>query len=178
MNTFDHLDYYQILGVNQNDSTTRIREAYLRVSKMTHPDNSDGLANATWFAAATRARDTLVNRESRRAYDAWLVIGTSSPPSTSPPSPSDNESPFSHSADRSRQSRYSEDRYVTYLRSRSWLLFFLGSVVLYLDWIHPIPAPHEFLRNASLISWVVFWIVPKKVVSWLIKLPRRHHESF
>jgi hypothetical protein len=164
MDVFDHLDYYGTLGLTRSDSPsiTEIKEAYLRVSKVTHPDNSEGLANPAWFAAATRARDTLIH--DRQAYDSWLK-------SSAPPSPnSDVSQRTTYSAKGSERAHFSEDLYFSYLHSRSLMLFFLGLGVLYVDRIHPFATPHDFMRDASLISWGLFWIVPKKAVRWLIKL--------
>ena len=173
MDVFDHLDYYGMLGLERNDSpsTTEIKEAYLRVSKVTHPDNSEGLANPAWFAAATRARDTLVH--DRHAYDLWLEGGASIPSPS--PSPNADFSRRATSAKSSEHVHFSEDLYFAYLKNRSLMLFSVGLGVLYIDWIHPFSTPHEFLRYVSLISWGLFWIVPKKMVAWLKK--SRHHAS-
>jgi DnaJ domain len=174
MNAFDHLDYYGTLGLERNDSptTSQIKEAYLKVSKVTHPDNSDGLRNPAWFAAATRARDTLVNYESRCAYDEWLRVGIDNPSPPPPTSGPNSAKRSEYSTDRSGYVHTSEDRYYTYLKSRSLLLFFVGFGILYIDRTQPFATPHDFLRYASLIAWGLFWIVPKKMVSWLTRLLR------
>jgi len=171
MGEFDHLDYYGILGVNKSASSTQIKEAYRKISKVTHPDNSDGLANPAWFAAATRARDALISH--RRAYDAWLEHDTKDH-SSSTPSPNSGYAPRTDysSTNGSEHAHFTEDRYIVYLKSRSLLLFFVGLGVLYVDRIHPFVTPHDFMRYASLITWGLFWIVPKKMVAWLMK---SHH---
>lgn len=175
MDVFDHLDYYGTLGLERNDSpsTTEIKEAYLRVSKVTHPDNSEGLVNPAWFAAATRARDTLLH--DRQAYDSWLESGEihSSPSSPNP----DVSKRSTYSTNSPERVHFSEDLYFSYLKRRSLALFFVGLGVLYVDRIHPFATPHDFMRDVSFVSWGLFWIVPKKVVAWLIKLPSRHDTS-
>jgi hypothetical protein len=173
MGEFDHLDYYGILGVNQSVSTTQIKEAYRKISKVTHPDNSDGLANPAWFAAATRARDALIN--DRRAYDTWLEHDKRNHSSSSSPPPNSGYAPRSNysSTNGSEHAHLTDDRYIVYLKSRSLLLLFVGLGVLYVDRIHPFATPHDFMRYASLIAWGLFWIVPKKMVAWLMK--SRHH---
>jgi hypothetical protein len=176
MDVFDHLDYYGTLGLERNDSpsTTEIKEAYLRVSKVTHPDNSEGLVNPAWFAAATRARDTLLHH--RHAYDSWLESGATNSSSPTPPT-CDVSQRNTYAANSSERAHFSDDLYFSYLRSRSLVLFFVGVGVLYVDRIHPFATPHDFLRDSSLISWGLFWIVPKKAVRWLMKLPSHHGTS-
>lgn len=181
MDEFDHLDYYETLGLKQeNVSTAQIKEAYLKVSKVTHPDNSEGLANPAWFAAATRARDTLVHDQKRRAYDAWLESGKRSPFSSSSSPPPSNPGPIrpsSSSTNSSEHVPFTDDFYFVYLKSRSSLLFFVGLGVLYFDRTQPFATPHDFLRYASLIAWGLFWIVPKKMVAWLMRLLRHKQTS-
>jgi len=175
MDVFDHLDYYGTLGLERDDSptTTQIKEAYLKASKVTHPDNSEGLANPAWFAAATRARDALLHN--RHAYDAWLEDGAiHSPPSS--PSP-DVAQRTTYSANSPERAHFSEDPYFVYLKSRSLLLLIVGLGVLYFDRTQPFATPHDFLRYATLVSWGLFWIVPKKMVAWIMRLPQHHQAS-
>jgi hypothetical protein len=135
VDAFAHLNYYETLGLDRDDlpSKVEIKEAFLRVSKITHPDNSKGLASPIWFSAATRARDALLH--DRHAYDSWLDNGAVD---FSPQSPNCNvsqQAPYS-----AKNSEHVQELYFSYLKRRSWLLFFLGSVFLYLDWFHPTPA--------------------------------------
>ncbi|GMI34744.1 hypothetical protein TrCOL_g8268 [Triparma columacea] len=60
-------DYYSILGVKKDASTSSIHKAYKKLSLIHHPDKNGG--NADHFRKLQIAKETLVN--SRELYDMY-----------------------------------------------------------------------------------------------------------
>lgn len=76
--SYEKLDYYELLGVARDAPTTQIHVAFLGLAKRLHPDKlGPELADlrpvsAKLFARITEARENLSNLESRSRYDAKL----------------------------------------------------------------------------------------------------------
>jgi hypothetical protein len=66
---------------------------------------------------------------------------------------------------------------VRFLKSRSLLLLLIAVVATYLNLAHSFLDPQDFLLKAQVVTWLLFWTVPKKWVAWLIRLMRTHHAS-
>lgn len=65
-------DYYEILGVGRNASTTEVKRAFRRVARELHPDVNDHDPDAEEkFKEAAEAYEVLSDPERRRAYDAY-----------------------------------------------------------------------------------------------------------
>jgi len=77
-------NYYEILGVDKKASELKINQAFRRKSLMFHPDKlfseitifERKKAELSWVAI-NEAKETLLNKEKRRDYDAKLVPNTS-----------------------------------------------------------------------------------------------------
>lgn len=66
------MNYYEILGINENASQADIKQAYRRLTLKTHPDkNING--NDTEFKKLTEAFDTLYDINKRSKYDAFNI---------------------------------------------------------------------------------------------------------
>jgi tetratricopeptide (TPR) repeat protein len=69
-------DYYEILGVSREASTSDIRKAYSIIAREKHPDRvTDPVAKERaqeFFKDATAAFNTLLNEKSRQEYDRSL----------------------------------------------------------------------------------------------------------
>jgi curved DNA-binding protein CbpA len=75
----DQRDHYALLGVDENADKKVIKRAYFELAAAFHPDRyfrkrlgSFKVRMEAVFARLTIAHDTLANRESRSAYDAYL----------------------------------------------------------------------------------------------------------
>jgi curved DNA-binding protein CbpA len=66
------LNYYEVLGISQTATNAEVEQAYRKVSKIYHPDAHNGISNPALFAAATKARNTLTDTQTRSIYDALL----------------------------------------------------------------------------------------------------------
>jgi len=64
------MNYYEILGINQDASQSEIKQAYRRLTLKTHPDKNSGGSDIE-FKKVTEAFDTLFNIEKRMNYDAF-----------------------------------------------------------------------------------------------------------
>lgn len=72
----DRMDFYQLLGIQNNDSTVEIKNAYFTLAKKYHPDriatapDPDIKEKANFvFAEINKAYDTLSNPDKKREYD-------------------------------------------------------------------------------------------------------------
>ncbi|OGL44617.1 MAG: molecular chaperone DnaJ [Candidatus Schekmanbacteria bacterium RBG_13_48_7] len=74
MNT--HKDYYEILGVDRNATSTQIKSAYRKVAIESHPDRNPGNPDAEErFKLAAEAYEVLSNSEKRKIYDTYGYDG-------------------------------------------------------------------------------------------------------
>lgn len=66
------MDYYSLLGTNNNASQTDIKKAYRKRAKELHPDRNPGDANAeSQFKQITEAYNVLSDPEKRKLYDQY-----------------------------------------------------------------------------------------------------------
>lgn len=66
------IDYYKVLGVEQNASQTEIRKAYRRLAKKYHPDTNGNSPEAQErFQAINEANEVLGDPEKRKKYDDY-----------------------------------------------------------------------------------------------------------
>jgi len=90
--------HYQQLGVSPSASTATIREAYLRLARLLHPDQAATVSAAERRLAERRMREVnaawavLRDPERRRAYDRTLDVAGPRPsdPPRRPPDPMDH----------------------------------------------------------------------------------------
>jgi len=61
------MDYYQILGVNENASQDEIKKAYKKLAMKNHPDRG---GNTQKFQEISQAYDTLGDEQKRQQYNA------------------------------------------------------------------------------------------------------------
>lgn len=66
----DFKDYYAALGVERGDSEDEIKKAYRRLARKYHPDVSKEADAESKMRDVNEARDVLVDKEKRAAYDA------------------------------------------------------------------------------------------------------------
>ena len=65
-----NLDYYKILGVDENASQEEIKKAYKKLAVKYHPDKNDGeLLSEEIFKKVKEAYEILSNLEKRKSYD-------------------------------------------------------------------------------------------------------------
>ena len=75
---------YDLLGALPNDDAERLRTAFRKAAKATHPDlNPDNPEAALRFRQLVRAHDILNDAEQRATYDQLLAIAIRPPPSQS-----------------------------------------------------------------------------------------------
>jgi curved DNA-binding protein CbpA len=68
-----NLDYYKILGVNQNASFDEIKLAYKKLAIKYHPDKNSGeLLSEEIFKQVKEAYETLSDSEKKKKYDAKI----------------------------------------------------------------------------------------------------------
>ena len=61
------MDYYQILGINENASQDEIKKAYKKLAMKNHPDRG---GDTKTFQEISQAYDTLGDDQKRQQYDA------------------------------------------------------------------------------------------------------------
>jgi hypothetical protein len=133
------------------------------------------------------AHEVLSDPLKRRDYDDELRRDAQSSASTAPPRYGDSPPPPPKPGF-ARATTYTptkipefklpkEDLYVRFLKSRSLLLLLIAVVATYLNLAHSFLDPQDFLLKAQVVTWLLFWTVPKKWVAWLIRLMRTHHAS-
>jgi DnaJ-class molecular chaperone len=67
-------NYYEILGVKQNDNSAKIKKAYKKLALKYHPDRNSGDKSAEEkFKKITKAYEVLKDEQSRRKYDQKLA---------------------------------------------------------------------------------------------------------
>ena len=62
-------DYYDILEVSENASSSEIKRAYRRLARKYHPDSGDPSASESIFQEVTEAYTVLSDKEKRAEYD-------------------------------------------------------------------------------------------------------------
>lgn len=70
-------NYYHILEVSTNASTTDIKKSYRRLAFKYHPDTSDNWENTAHFNLIKEAYETLIDANARAEYDLQLFYGKS-----------------------------------------------------------------------------------------------------
>jgi hypothetical protein len=82
------LSYYEILGVSSEGATEEdVERAYRKMSKLYHPDSSDGLVSEDMFKAATKARAALLKELRQRDANQREQTATSPPTNSERPTP-------------------------------------------------------------------------------------------
>ena len=64
-------NYFQVLGVPRSAEVRDIKQAYRRLSTELHPDKNPSEEARQRFLRITQAQNTLLNDETRDAYDRW-----------------------------------------------------------------------------------------------------------
>lgn len=87
-------NYYRILGIQRGANLKQIRKAYIRESKLHHPDMLDrSISESEWAAANRRfqsinaAYTTLKDPVTRREYDRGLNAAERAPEASAPTHP-------------------------------------------------------------------------------------------
>ncbi|MCZ8216162.1 MAG: DnaJ domain-containing protein, partial [Cyclobacteriaceae bacterium] len=66
-------DYYQLLGIKQNASSTEIRTAYKKLAMLYHPDRNPGNQEAEeLFKLINEAYHVLADPQKRQIYDSGI----------------------------------------------------------------------------------------------------------
>ncbi|NIA23637.1 MAG: DnaJ domain-containing protein [Proteobacteria bacterium] len=74
-------NYYEILKIPKNATAVEIRDAYLNLAKLFHPDKAKSVTNEGWvstndnFAFVTEAYRVLIDPARRNEYDKKLRMG-------------------------------------------------------------------------------------------------------
>jgi Ca-activated chloride channel family protein len=66
-------DYYSLLGVPRNATPEQLRRAYREAAHQLHPDKNIAPGETELFLEVSQAYETLIDAESRTAYDAELA---------------------------------------------------------------------------------------------------------
>lgn len=66
-------DFYTLLGVPRNATTDELRRAYRRAAMKLHPDRNQDPGETELFLRISQAYETLMNEETRTAYDQELA---------------------------------------------------------------------------------------------------------
>jgi curved DNA-binding protein CbpA len=62
------IDYYKVLNIDIEATSTEIKNSYLKLAKKHHPDHSNG-GNSNLFQLICNAYECLYNKEKRKEYD-------------------------------------------------------------------------------------------------------------
>lgn len=68
------LDYYNILGVADDATTTEIKKSYRKLAQINHPDKNNG--DDTKFKQLSEAKSVLTNKSKREEYDMLRKYGS------------------------------------------------------------------------------------------------------
>jgi len=91
----DRLTHYEVLGLTQNASTSEIRDAFVSLSKLIHPDcNPSDPNNHAKFIRLSEAYSVLSKTQARREYD--FSLGRASLHHQTANSPADTRYPYQH----------------------------------------------------------------------------------
>lgn len=71
------INYYKVLGVQQNASEKEIRKAYHKLALEWHPDKNKSADAKTKFTEIATAHEVLSNSEERKKYDDFLKENSS-----------------------------------------------------------------------------------------------------
>lgn len=63
------VDYYKVLNIDIEATSTEIKNSYLRLAKKHHPDHSNNGGNTNLFQLICNAYECLYNKEKRKEYD-------------------------------------------------------------------------------------------------------------
>ena len=78
-NQREELNFYEILGASPNASKMELKQSYIKMARVTHPDaligvnKTDGDGTSTDFSDVAQAWKILSNEKERRRYDRSLV---------------------------------------------------------------------------------------------------------
>jgi curved DNA-binding protein CbpA len=63
------IDYYKVLNIDIEASSTEIKNSYLKLAKKHHPDHSEKGGNSNLFQLICTAYECLYNKDKRKEYD-------------------------------------------------------------------------------------------------------------